>query len=349
MHQKVLELIRAKEIDALLFLSPENLRYLSGFSGGEGFLYVEEAGAFLLVDFRYIEQAKVETRGCEVVLLERGLKGLKDFLRQKGKKRIGLEARAITLASFRELLDSNIQFIPLTEELDALRARKELWEVQQIREAVRIAEEAFGEILELLRPGVKEADLALELEFRMRKKGSEGVPFPVICLSGARTSLPHGLPSQRTLCKGEPILFDFGAKVGGYCSDETRTLFLGDPPDEWKMIYRVVLEAHDRALEAIRASVPFREIDALARETIKEAGLGEFFGHSTGHGVGLVVHEHPSLSPDAQGTLEEGMIVTVEPGIYIPGKGGIRIEDLVLVTREGPEVLTNLDREMKIL
>jgi len=349
MKQQVLELIRSKEIDALLFFSPENLRYLSGFSGGEGVLYVEEARAFLLVDFRYLEQAREEAEGCEVVLLQRGFKGLKEFLLQRGKKRIGLEARALTLAGFRDLLDTDIQFLSLTEELDGLRAIKGPPEVERIREAVRIAEEALQEVLELLRPGVTEGDLALELEYRMRKRGSEGVPFPVICLFGPRTSLPHGLPTQRPLRRGEPILFDFGARVGGYCSDETRTFFFGDPPEELKRIYQVVLEAHDRALEAIRPSVPLREIDALARETIKEAGFGEFFGHSTGHGVGLAVHEYPSLSPEAEGVLEEGMVVTVEPGLYLPGKGGGRIEDLVLVTEDGPEVLTSWDRKAKIL
>lgn len=349
MYPRVQELVRSKEIDAILLFSPENLRYLTGYSGGEGVLYVDEDGAFLLVDFRYLEEAKGEAKGCEVVLLKGGMKGLKEFLLQKGRKRIALEARAITLAGFRELLDTDIQFLSFTRELDPLRAVKTPSEVKQIKEAVRVAEEAFREVLELVRPGVSELDIALELEYRLRKKGSEGVPFPVIVLSGPRTSLPHGVPTKRHLREGEPVLFDFGARIAGYCSDETRTLFLGDPPDELKKIYRIVIEAHDRALEAVKPSVPFKEVDAIARRVIEDAGYGDYFGHSTGHGVGLAVHEFPSLSPESEGTLEEGMVVTIEPGIYVPGLGGVRIEDLCLVTKDGPEVLTPLDRDPKSL
>lgn len=349
MHPKVQELIRSKEVDAILFFSPENLRYLTGYSGGEGALYVEEDRAFLLVDFRYLEEAQGEAKDCEVLLLKGGMKGLKDFLLRRGRKRIALEGRAITLAGFRELLDTDIQFLSFAQELDPLRAVKTPWEVEHIREAVRVAEEAFSEVLELVRPGVSEGDIALELEYKLRKKGSEGVPFPIIVLSGPRTSLPHGIPTKRLLEEGEPVLFDFGARIAGYCSDETRTLFLGDPPEELKKIHRIVLEAHDRALEAVRPNVPFREVDAIARRVIEEAGYGDYFGHSTGHGVGLAVHEFPSLSPEAEGTLEEGMVVTVEPGIYIPGLGGVRIEDLCLVTRDGPEVLTTLKRDPKTL
>ncbi len=349
MSERLNQLLLRKDLDALLFFSPENLRYLTGFSGGEGVVCFRPQGISLLVDFRYFEEAKLEAKGCEVHLLKQGMRGLREYLKERRFRRVGLEARAITLSGFQEILQEGIEFLPLTHELDPLRAVKTPEEVKKIQEAVRIAERAFEEVLEDVRPGLREIDLALELEYRMRAMGSEGVAFEAIVLSGPRTALPHGRPSRRPIREGEVVLFDFGARVGGYCSDKTRTAFLGKADPELRRVYEVVLEAHDRALDAVRAGVSFREVDRAARQVIEDAGYGEFFGHSTGHGVGLAVHEFPSLSPDSEGILEEGMVITIEPGIYLPQKGGVRIEDLVLVKDNGCEVLTKRDCELKIL
>jgi len=217
-----------------------------------------------------------------------------------------------------------------------------------IKKAVEVAENAFKEILKVVKPGIREIEIAIELEYQIKRKGSESLPFQVIVLSGERTSLPHGVPSEKVIKEGELLLFDFGARIGGYASDETRTVFLGEVEPELKRIYEIVRKAQQNALKVIKAGLSFKEVDEAARKLIEDAGYGNFFGHGTGHGVGLAVHEYPSLSPDSEGELEEGMVITVEPGIYLPQKGGVRIEDLILVKKDGVEILTKLDHHIQI-
>jgi len=345
------EILRNKNLEAILFFSPENLRYLTGFSGGEGVLLVLRDRKVLMVDSRYFEEAREDASGCEIRLWEKGTKGIAAVLHDMGLHRVGLEAAGISLATYYELAREaeGVEFVSLKAEVEALRAQKRPWAIELIRRAVELAERAFGEVLGMIRPGMKEIEVALELEFRMRRMGSEGVAFDPIVASGPRSALPHARPSQRPIGKGEAVIVDFGGRYHGYCSDETVTLFAGDPPEELKKVYQVVKEAHDRALEVIRPGVGCREVDQAARSVIEEAGYGTYFGHGTGHGVGLAVHEYPSITKDSPSELKEGMVLTVEPGIYLPGRGGVRIEDLVVVKEDGFELLTSLKKALRIL
>lgn len=346
MVSKVEEILRGKALEGVLFFSKENIRYITGFCGEEAVLYVSKEKKVLFVDPRYFEQAQGEAKGCDVHLVREGLKEIGGVLRESGGKRVGVEAQAISVAAFWELKNQDLELCPLVEELEDLRAVKEPWEVDCIKEALRLAEEAFLKVLELVKPGVSERDLALELEYVMKKMGAEDVAFSSIVLTGPRTSLPHGKPTERKLQWGEPLLFDYGARFRGYCSDQTRTLLFGPQDPELKRVFSAVKEAQCRAIEAIRPGVHCKEVDRIAREYLQEAGLGDFFGHGTGHGVGLAVHETPSLSPRSKHVLEKGMVVTVEPGVYITGLGGVRIEDLVLVEEGGPQVLSSLAKEV---
>jgi len=346
--ERVRQILQGKGLDVILFFSSENLLYLSGYTGGEGILGIAEDEVWLFVDFRYFEIAQEEARDCEVRLLKKGLKEVREFLRERNFKKIGLEAKAITLFEFEQLHDPAFDFMPLSKELEALRVKKTPEEIRLIKKAVEVAENAFKEILKVVKPGIREIEIAIELEYQIKRKGSESLPFQVIVLSGERTSLPHGVPSEKVIKEGELLLFDFGARIGGYASDETRTVFLGEVEPELKRIYEIVRKAQQNALKVIKAGLSFKEVDEAARKLIEDAGYGNFFGHGTGHGVGLAVHEYPSLSPDSEGELEEGMVITVEPGIYLPQKGGVRIEDLILVKKDGVEILTKLDHHIQI-
>ena len=345
--ERVRQILREKGLDVILFFSPENLTYLSGYTGGEGILGIGEE-VWLFVDFRYLEIAQEEARECEVRLLKKGLKEVREFLRERNLKKIGLEAKAITLFEFEQLQNSAFTFMPLSKELEALRAKKTPDEIRLIKKAVEVAENALKEVLKLIKPGMREIEIAIELEYQIKRRGSESLPFQVIVLSGERTSLPHGVPSEKVIKEGELLLFDFGARIGGYASDETRIVFLGEVEPELKRIYEIVREAQQNALKVIKPGLSFKEVDKAARKLIEDAGYGNFFGHGTGHGVGLAVHEYPSLSPETEGELQEGMVVTVEPGIYLPQNGGVRIEDLVLVKEDGVEILTKLDHYIRI-
>lgn len=346
MVRKIEEILEGKALEGVLFFSEENIRYFTGFCGKEAVLYVSNEKQALFVDSRYFEQAKEEAKGCDVQLVKEGLKEVAGILKKSGVRRLGVEAQAMTVAAFCELKKQELELHPLVEELEALRVVKEPWEVEYIVEALRLAERAFLKVLELVKPGVSEKDLASELEYLMKKMGAEDVAFSSIVLSGPRTSLPHGKPTERRLQWGEPLLFDFGARFKGYCSDQTRTLLIGPQDQELKKIFSAVKEAQIRAIEAIRPGILCKEVDRIAREYLKEVGLGDFFGHGTGHGVGLAVHEAPSLSPKSEQVLKEGMVVTVEPGVYITGLGGVRIEDVVLVEEDGPRVLSSLAKEV---
>lgn len=347
MARKIDEILEGKALEGILFFSKENIRYITGFWGEEAVLFISNEKRILFVDPRYFEQAQEEAKGCDVYLMKEGLiKEIAGVLKESGLSRLGVEAQAMTVAAFWELREHGFELCPLLEELETLRAVKEPWEVEYIIEALRLAEGAFLKVLELVKPGVSEKDLASELEYLMKKMGAEDVAFSSIVLTGPRTSLPHGKPTERRLEWGEPLLFDFGARFKGYCSDQTRTLMFGPQDPELKRIFSAVKEAQIRAIEAIRPGIPCKEVDRIAREYLKEAGLGDFFGHGTGHGVGLAVHEAPSLSPRSKQLLEEGMVVTVEPGVYIRGLGGVRIEDLVLVEEDGARVLSSLAKEV---
>jgi len=343
--------MREREIQGVIIATPQNLRYLTGFTGEEGYLLVDEQESSLLVDGRYATQALEETHACQPVLLEHGTKGVAAFLSSRNLQRVGVEAEGFSAAVFHQLRESTpeSEMVLLTDELSRLRGIKTAEEIAWIREAVDIAERAWKEVVAKVAVGVSEHSLALELEFEMRRRGSEGVAFDIIVASGSRTSLPHARPTDRTLEAGDFITFDFGARWQGYCSDETCTVSLGAPSPRQRDIYTIVREAHDRAIDRVKPGVPLSDIDAAAREHIVSRGFGDRFSHGTGHGVGLAVHEWPVVGNESKEIAEEGMVFTIEPGIYLPGWGGVRIEDMVRVTGGGYEVLTTISKGMMIL
>ncbi|MFP4201251.1 MAG: M24 family metallopeptidase [Clostridia bacterium] len=342
----------AQGIDAMLITSPLNRRYLTGFTGSAGTVLVTTSEAYLIVDSRYHEQARDQAEGCVVVPQGRKLtEDLSNLVGESGLRRVGFEAEQLSYGKHRRYSAQvpGVQWIPVTDIVERLRLVKDEDELDTIRRAAAIADEAFEEILPTVRAGRTEAEIALDLEFCARRMGAEGLSFPLIVASGERSSLPHGRASDRRIRPGDFVTFDYGVLYQGYCSDATRTVAVGEPGDEARRVYETVLSAQLGALEELRPGKTGFEIDGVARCIIEDAGFGDYFGHGLGHGVGLAVHEGPRLSyMDADEVLEPGMVVTVEPGIYLPGRFGVRIEDLVVVADDGPEILTTPTKELVV-
>lgn len=344
-------IVAEKALEGILFFSQEHIRYLTGFSGSEGYLLTGKDENILLVDSRYITQAHEETKHCRVILIEKGIKGVTAQITALGWRRLGFEAQGISVALF-ERLQKNLherELVPIKDELERLRGLKGDDEITLIKQAVQVAEEAWKKVLGMVNAGTREDELALELEYCMKKGGAEGVAFDIIVATGPRAALPHAQPTTRPIEEGDVVLFDFGAQYQGYCSDESCTVVVGRATEEQKRIYTIVKDAHDKAIEQVRPGVRLAEIDATARDYINQSGHGEHFGHGTGHGVGLAVHEWPVVGKDSRDVAEAGMIFTIEPGIYIPGWGGVRIEDMVLVTPDGCEILTAIPKDLMIV
>ncbi len=342
------ERLSREEVEAFLISNIVNVRYVSGFTGSSAFILISSKEVLFVTDPRYGEQASSQIPPFyDLVVLKPGER-LSSVIKGKGWSSLAVED-SITLAQYNSLKEGleGVELVAWKGVVETARRIKAPWEVEKMRGAVALAQEAFNRLRGVMRPGVVERDLALELEFVMRKAGAEGVAFPAIVASGPRSALPHGEASSRTIGEEDLVVLDFGARWQGYYSDMTRTLKFGQWRSWERKVCRVVLEAQQAALEVVKPGVEAREVDAVARGVIEKAGYGEFFGHGLGHGVGLEVHEAPSLSPSSRDVLEEGMVFTVEPGIYLPGKGGVRIEDMVYLGLEGPEVLTSLPREVE--
>lgn len=341
--------------EAALIMAPHNLCYFTGFPSGESYILVSRAGNWFLTDFRYIELAQQTVKGAQCRMISSLTDALSDLAKHHGIQRIYLESSQVTLAEEQRLTAgvSAVTFITdatLDGWIRTLRIVKREDELKKIEAAQAITEEGFSHILPLIREGVTERELALELEFFMRKRGAEQVAFDFIVVSGANSALPHGIPTDKPLARGDFITMDFGATVEGYRSDMTRTVALGEVTDEQRRIYQTVLEAQQAALSALKPGLPCVEGDAAARRVIAAAGYGEAFGHGTGHGVGVEIHEAPNLSPRAGDTrLQVGNVVTVEPGIYLEGRFGVRIEDMVVITEDGCRNLTSAPKELMIL
>lgn len=347
------ELSRLNEA-AILVTSDKNRLYLTGFTGTAGVVLVTAAKAVLLTDFRYAEQAAAQAAGVEVVEHPAaGYYGLvADMLRQEGVSRLLFEDATVTYAGYEMLKEklAPVLLAPAGTVVERLRAVKEPSEVAIIQQAADIADRTFSHILSFIKPGARESDIALEMEFYMRKQGASGKSFDTIVASGERSAMPHGVASDKIVGTGEFVTLDFGAYFGGYCSDLTRTVFVGNPTERHREIYGIVLEAQLHALENLKPGMTGREGDALTRDIITRYGYGDQYGHSTGHGIGLYIHEEPRLSFSAQDTiLLPGHVVTVEPGIYIPGFGGVRIEDDVVLTDDGIKILTHSPKELIVL
>jgi Xaa-Pro aminopeptidase len=336
-------------LDALLFWSLENIRYLCGFTGSDGALILTDQKRIFLSDSRYEEQAKEEIRGAAFKKYKKKIEGVAQCFKSLGVRRLGFEAAALTWESYQRLKERlpRVTLVPLTAQLTHLRARKEPEEIDKIRRAIQIASESFLDALPRLKPGAREKTVGDFLEMRMKRRGGESPGFTTIVASGPRGALPHGKATDKAVEKKELVVIDFGVRFQGYHSDETKTVMLGKPDGQQKKIYDLVRRAQERAMKAIRPGVNVRRIDAAARDVISRGGYGKFFGHGTGHGIGLAVHEPPTISPRGSGVVEAGMVFSVEPGIYVPGWGGVRLEDLVLVTERGCEVLTYLSKDLK--
>ncbi len=342
-------LLKEHDIEALLISQPANRRYLTGFTGSSGWVVVTQQEQILITDFRYRGQVKDQAPHFEFVEHQGNpFADIKQILDRSGIRSLAFEENHLTFSQHRKLIESleGLQTVPVSDLVERLRLIKDEEEIQRIRDAVAISDGAFAQILKEIRPGVTERDISLRLEFLMREAGAESSSFDMIIASGPRSALPHGVASDRVLEAGDLVTMDFGAYYQGYCSDMTRTVMIGSPSKQQREIYGIVLEAQKRAIQAIQAGISGKEVDATAREYIRDHGYGEAFGHGTGHGLGLELHEGPTLSYRNEKTLEAGMVVTVEPGIYLPEVGGVRIEDNVLVTDEGHEVLTKSPKEL---
>lgn len=352
-HLKKLQAaLTALEVDGAIISSEVNQYYLSGFRYSDGYLLVTREHAYLLADFRYTEAARAAVTEFEVIRPEGTmLDGLKKLIDQHQLRQVALEETSLSCATYQKFTEHFTGCTLCTgasELLSSLRTVKTPQELEKIEKAQRITDLAFTHILNFISPNVTERELALELEFFMRRNGADGVAFQTIAVSGAASSLPHGVPSDVKLRPGF-LTMDFGAKADGYCSDMTRTVVIGRADEDMKKVYNTVLTAQKAALEQIHEGMRCRDADEIARSIIRDAGFGACFGHSLGHGVGLFIHEAPSLSSRAAETsvLERGNVVTVEPGIYIEGKYGCRIEDMVAIDYDGK--LLNFTKSTKEL
>lgn len=334
--------------DGVLLTSPHNMRYFSGFAGGEGAVAITKDAAVVFTDSRYTEQAQTQATEFDVNETNDYLKSACEFFEKCGLKTVVFEDDNISAAEYKRLteLGGKCEFVFGAADINKLRMIKTAGELDKIRRAEEIGCRAFEHILDFIRPGVAERDIALEIEYFMRKQGAEGTSFDTIAISGARTSLPHGVPTEKWVESGDFVTMDFGCILDGYCSDMTRTVVVGKASDEQKKIYSIVKEAQMLGLDTIRAGISGCDADKAPRDYIDACGYGRYFRHSLGHGVGLLVHELPNLSPRSRIVLEENMVVSCEPGIYIPSFGGVRIEDLVAVTKDGCENLTPVTKEL---
>ncbi len=339
--------------EAILIHSPENRRYFTSFPSSDGYLVVTKSDAVFFTDSRYIEAAQKNCT-CKAQLLTRLSVEVKNFLIDNKIEKVYTETERLSvslLSQLRKIL-LPVKITPsqrLENTINQLRSVKASDEIESIKKAQAIAEEAFNHILTFIKPGVTEKQIALELDFYMLSHGAEALSFETIAVTGAKTSMPHGVPDDVIVKEGDLVTMDFGAVYKGYHSDMTRTVAVGKASDEQKKIYDVVLSAQKNALSVLKKGLPCAEADKAARSIIEEAGYGEYFGHGTGHGVGVEIHEGPNLSPRSTQKLQAGNVVTVEPGIYIPEKFGVRIEDMALITEKGYENLTSSPKELIIL
>jgi Xaa-Pro aminopeptidase len=349
---RIKKALQSRRLEALLVTQPDNRRYLSGFKAGDmniaessgALLILRRGQPLLMTDFRYQLDAEAEAAGCEVMIYRRGMLDLlKGVIRERGIRRLAFESHYFLHRTAEKLTEMTkgigVEVVPTSGLVERLRLCKNPEEVARIRAAVLLNEEVFQAVFKTLRPGLSERQVAIKIESLMREKGAAGPSFATIVAGGPNGARPHAVPGDRVLNAGEPIVIDMGLVLDGYCSDMTRTVVLGEPDAKTRKIFRLVRKAQQAGIKAIRAGVTGSEVDRAARQIIERAGYGAQFGHGLGHGVGLAVHEGPGLSRRYQKKLRAGMVVTVEPGIYLPDWGGVRLENMVVVTAKGCEVL----------
>jgi Xaa-Pro aminopeptidase len=348
---KLRQKLADEQLDAILISNPANRRYLSGFTGSAGTLIVTLDRALLATDFRYYAQVEREAPRFELVkLTDRLTDLLPGLLGEMGSLRVGFEGDDVTFSLYRELsnvIPEGVELVATSNIVEEIRAAKDVDELHKLQQAIDLTDAAYAHIADFMQPGMTERQVAWELERFVRTHGAEKMAFNIVA-AGPNGALPHATPSDRPIQAGDSVVMDIGALVDGYHSDLTRTVVLGEATDRYRQVYEIVLRAQQAALEGIRPGMTGREADAIARGIIEEAGYGEYFGHGLGHGLGLVVHERPWLSHRRQAgseVLHPGMVFTVEPGIYLPGEFGVRIEDVVLLREEGPQVLSRAAKE----
>ena len=331
-------------IDAALVTEDVNRRYFTGMKSSAGTVLVTREKAYLIIDFRYIEKAQKTVKEAEVIMQDKLYNQLNELLAKHGCKNLAIESQYVTVAQLNDMKSKiNVEIVDtsaLSDAIDELRIVKTQDEIDKIIKAQRIAEAAFEDVLNFIKPGVTEREIGLHLDFYMLLHGAEALSFDTIAVSGPNTSMCHGVPTDRPVKSGEFVLMDYGATYDGYHSDMTRTVCVGKPTEKMERVYAIVLDAQLRALAAIKEGLPGSEADKIARDVISQAGFGDAFGHSLGHGVGMNIHETPNASPSSKHIFMENMIVTVEPGIYLPDEFGVRIEDFVIIKKDGCENMT---------
>jgi len=355
-QQDLRSMLRRHRLDGLLITHLPNIRYLSGFTGSSAVLVITESKSVFFTDGRYSAQAQAEVQGAKLVISRKApILTAADWPAKnrsrlgKSRIKIGIEGDHLSVAARTRLLKTLSSKFLLREAqpvIERARMIKDAEEIELIRRAVRLAASLFDRILESIRPGARETEVAAELEYAARKAGAEEMSFPTIIASGERSSLPHGRASQAVIPPQAFVVCDFGVILAGYCSDTTRTVYVGKPTAEARKFYQAARNAQQAAIEAVRPGVSAGEVDQAARKLLRREGLSKYFAHSTGHGVGLEIHEAPRLAAGQGEILRPGMVITIEPGIYIPGKWGVRIEDMVVVTERGCEVLTAPSKEL---
>ena len=349
--EKLRKKMQEENLDSFLITSPYNLRYLTNFTGTTGLAVITLEKAFFITDFRYTEQAAAQAQGFEIIKNVGPIfEEVAELDKKEGLRELGFEETTVSFLEYsvlEEIIDA--QLIPISGMIEELREIKDEEEIAIIEKACSIADLAYDHILKMIQPGMTEIEVANQLDFYMRSLGASGVSFETIVASGLRSAMPHGVASKKIIEQGDLITIDFGCYYEGYVSDMTRTFAIGDPGEQLKEIYQIVLEAQLAVLEVAKPGVTGKQLDAVARDYITKHGYGEAFGHSTGHGIGLEIHEGPNVSVRAEKQFVPGNIITDEPGIYLPGIGGVRIEDDLLITSDGNRVLTHSPKELIIL
>ena len=349
-YKRVQEILQKQSIGAAIISNGDNMRYVSGFAGATGYLYISQKRHAVVTDFRYTIQAEQEAEGYEIVTIGNGgyEVALNELLEADGISQLGFEAEDMLYGTYNKLKEKLKveELVPLGSEITAMRRIKTPKELEMIKRAEGIGDEVFTEILDFIKPGMTELEIAARIEYLLKVKGAQGISFNAIVASGVNSSMPHAVPTVKKIEKGDFLTMDFGCIYEGYCSDMTRTIVIGKASEKQKEVYNTVLKSQLAALDFIHAGVQGKVVDKVARDIIYSAGYEGCFGHGLGHSVGLHIHENPRFSMLEEDIIEAGMAITVEPGIYIKGFGGVRIEDLVAVTKDGHENFTFSEKKL---
>ena len=346
--ERLQDLLREMGLDGCILKGMDNIYYLTGFRGSEGMLFVTRGDVVLIVDFRYVTHAREVTNGIHIHEIRPEDDALYNLCTKYKVSKLGFDG-AHTIYNIYNTWFENIpgvSLVPMNSSIEEIRKCKEAGEIALIMDAISIATQAFSDIIGIIKPGETEKNIADEFDYILRKRGAQGSSFDTIVASGPRSALPHAEPTGRKLEAGDTVILDFGAAVSGYCSDETVTVCLGDIPDKLAEIYTIVNDARKLGIEKAVAGMPIKQLDNIVRGYIEEKGYGDYFRHGLGHGVGIAVHEAPAINSTAKGILEDNMVITIEPGIYPPNIGGVRLEDMVLITEDTPRILTHIRKDM---